>query len=1369
MSTFSASCDAVDAKSHPPDESAGLSGPSSERVGGRSSAAQPPFVARPASSSRRVESSSTPLAGGAAVAALSALSQQQPPALQSQRSVLVVGASQPSEAANQPNPQSQSQSHSQSAAAAAAAAAVPLQTLVFLCGPPCSGKSFYMLNSPELISHVRLSRRDHFRCNPRAGLRTFAIAMRQLLVAGHNVLIDDDNGSLETRQELIEQARTAVPTIEVHCIVFRPRGAQLQCRWAREWARAELTLYTPAEIIKAHQLHLLQAGLQPVTPAASSGSYSSGRARAGRAPIVYPLITPAPQRAMPEKEFLAELHRWRNICFQHNAAVDAGPSTSGSLPAGRAPLTRRQTTASFVPTAEAYTRPVADRNQTPASINVVHELVVPLTCNTELGPFDIPCLVIEFERARIFSATKRRWELKPELVQALQGWSAAQERNRTCGRIVFTASYQDRPPTLPNRARPDDPATVTEMDMTALLPDELGDAKPRASKSNDGDDPDVQIMPQTAEESLATMHVMAAIVSALQPLTKSRANSASSALSVPVYLLLVTSENAGSTFFPTLGSAGGNPSGSAALLQTTASPTGHIAWLQRRHRFNLMDAASLYVCSNAGLAAAARDACVRRVDMDVILAEPERITAVRSLPTQLDFLETCDFGAVVSPASLQRQLAMLELRDAGDVPRWPEVSTADEQDEVPLAEAYLPTQPGRPRHRARAVELKLEGQDALAPHATVMCDLGTEGFVHCMLPFSAARVEQFRADLRQRHLPLRAKRLQLREAAVSSGSFASSSQPNHALSRSSSIAPSASQLFPAGAEGQTISYEGDSLKHHVPQERGEPPLQQQLVSTAAGTQLPEAVPSSLPDVTDRVEFLQQTSAASWQRQPSRPQLTASQIRLQQQSQPSKFGLKRNTSVSAAAIDVSHLTGPAFDPPLDLEEIESYAFPKVFSNGSRMHETDMLDSSHFPRPRIRNTPSGHVEIFDECRGEQEQHYHVAVQLNRSGISASQCQCAFKLKLADSPSERMTGCKHIVALLLRYLYAHEDFEFCRHGDGAAGTDLAPAPAQLPSGATPPATASPALNASNAFAVSAAASAAASAVASAAASSTAAGISAPPLATRVFSIAASSSSIQVDHEVTLGVRAVSPSLSSQRPVMPQPPLQPVAATSLQPPQASQQPVVTPHSFLQQQTAVSVPGSQPQPSRANSATRRATRLLTPQSLLQTCQLLLKQCDLMHEAVEDITAMSILEKAGAASAPTPRAKPPAKTIESYMVTSASKAPNRASPSLQSEPATRVEDTAVAPRPRRRPAEVATTKVPSKRQRMEQPEQDQAREAAQQDIPQAAVAAAPATATALPKPHAASQQQQQHPSVPTVPAPASIAAPKLHAYLADLF
>jgi hypothetical protein len=69
----------------------------------------------------------------------------------------------------------------------------------------------------------------------------------KLLEAGKNLVFDDCNEHRRTRESIVREIRSKLPTIDFKCICFSPNGGLLQCQWANEWALAERAQYLSAK------------------------------------------------------------------------------------------------------------------------------------------------------------------------------------------------------------------------------------------------------------------------------------------------------------------------------------------------------------------------------------------------------------------------------------------------------------------------------------------------------------------------------------------------------------------------------------------------------------------------------------------------------------------------------------------------------------------------------------------------------------------------------------------------------------------------------------------------------------------------------------------------------------------------------------------------------------------------------------------------------------------------------------------------------------------------------------------------------------------------------------------------------------------
>lgn len=113
------------------------------------------------------------------------------------------------------------------------------QEVVFLCGPPFSGKELYYAQHFS-ETHQRIRPQELFLADPFLGLRAVTINIVNLLNKGHSVVIDDGNSNKKTRKSYFNILKNKVPYCTYRAINFHTPTTDglLICQWAREWEMA---------------------------------------------------------------------------------------------------------------------------------------------------------------------------------------------------------------------------------------------------------------------------------------------------------------------------------------------------------------------------------------------------------------------------------------------------------------------------------------------------------------------------------------------------------------------------------------------------------------------------------------------------------------------------------------------------------------------------------------------------------------------------------------------------------------------------------------------------------------------------------------------------------------------------------------------------------------------------------------------------------------------------------------------------------------------------------------------------------------------------------------------------------------------------
>src|SRR5215510_12804257 len=94
-------------------------------------------------------------------------------------------------------------------------------------------------------------------------------------------------------------------------------------------------------------------------------------------------------------------------------------------------------------------------------------------------------------------------------------------------------------------------------------------------------------------------------------------------------------------------------------------------------------------------------------------------------------------------------------------------------------------------------------------------------------------------------------------------------------------------------------------------------------------------------------------------------------------------------------------------------------PKLTESSIRSHaslQSLQRGKAYYHDGAISDTVLQGSTLLGRCEGSQEPYYQVRVDLNAEGIAAAHCTCAYDFG---------GYCKHIVALLLAYIYQPEQF--------------------------------------------------------------------------------------------------------------------------------------------------------------------------------------------------------------------------------------------------------------------------------------------------------------------------------------------------------
>ncbi|CAB3981767.1 deoxyribonuclease TATDN2, partial [Paramuricea clavata] len=115
--------------------------------------------------------------------------------------------------------------------------------LVLFYGPPFIGKTLHYFNHYSK-THTRISASEIFKEDKCSNLRLVILKVIGLLNEGKNVVIDDENWYIATRQSYISLVKKKVPICTFTIVQFLTdiTSGYQQCLWAREWALVEQTL-----------------------------------------------------------------------------------------------------------------------------------------------------------------------------------------------------------------------------------------------------------------------------------------------------------------------------------------------------------------------------------------------------------------------------------------------------------------------------------------------------------------------------------------------------------------------------------------------------------------------------------------------------------------------------------------------------------------------------------------------------------------------------------------------------------------------------------------------------------------------------------------------------------------------------------------------------------------------------------------------------------------------------------------------------------------------------------------------------------------------------------------------------------------------
>ena len=131
--------------------------------------------------------------------------------------------------------------------------------LVLFFGPPFIGKTLHYFTHYSK-THTRISASEIFKEDKRSNLRLVILKAVEFLKKGKNVVIDDENWYIATRQSFTSLVKKKIPNCTFIIVQFIPEvtSGYQQCLWAREWALVEQTLqenkgYNSALLTESHE------------------------------------------------------------------------------------------------------------------------------------------------------------------------------------------------------------------------------------------------------------------------------------------------------------------------------------------------------------------------------------------------------------------------------------------------------------------------------------------------------------------------------------------------------------------------------------------------------------------------------------------------------------------------------------------------------------------------------------------------------------------------------------------------------------------------------------------------------------------------------------------------------------------------------------------------------------------------------------------------------------------------------------------------------------------------------------------------------------------------------------------------------------
>ncbi|EGG16577.1 hypothetical protein DFA_09124 [Cavenderia fasciculata] len=144
--------------------------------------------------------------------------------------------------------------------------------LVFLGGPPCSGKTYYY-NQTFKDTHVRVSAESLFQDHSDMSFRNiiYNYVIKQLR-EGKNVVIDDMNHLHTVRQSYIMALlKDQTPLGTTMFLNFIPSGGETQLKWAEAWAFTERSLSNSYSVSKFSRMELSQFKSEYTKPTYKDG------------------------------------------------------------------------------------------------------------------------------------------------------------------------------------------------------------------------------------------------------------------------------------------------------------------------------------------------------------------------------------------------------------------------------------------------------------------------------------------------------------------------------------------------------------------------------------------------------------------------------------------------------------------------------------------------------------------------------------------------------------------------------------------------------------------------------------------------------------------------------------------------------------------------------------------------------------------------------------------------------------------------------------------------------------------------------------------------------------------------------------------